>query len=132
MIVVPEVVNTEPGLAPSPSGVASLVLGGGGGMSRAGPVVGSRFGVPDASVVAALASELEGVVLSPLSEGPDTAAATKTPPRDITTSNPAHGSQDGIKRLWPGMTAVGRSRRERSAGADPNRAEGFERPFSRW
>ena len=132
VIVVPAVVITGPVLPLSLSGVASLVLGGGGGMSRAGPVVGSRFGVPEASVVAALASELEGVVLCPFSEGPDTAAATRTPPSDITRSNPAHGSHGGTKRLCPGMMAVGRSRRERSGGADPKRAEGFERPFSRW
>lgn len=98
VIVVPAVV--APGLAPafSSADVASLVLGGGGGMSRAGPVVGSKLGVPDASVVAALASEPEpdsdGALL-----GAETAAATSTPPSDITKSNPAHGNHGGSVRL---------------------------------
>lgn len=97
VIVVPPVVVTGLGSVPSVD-AASLVLGGGGGMSRAGPVVGSKLGVPDASVVAALASELDpdsdGALL-----GPETAAATSTPPSDITKSSPAHGNHGGSVRF---------------------------------
>ncbi len=110
----------------------SSLLGGGGGMSRAGPVVGSYIGVADAMVVAALVSELESAELSRFVGGPDTAAATSTPPSDIAASNPAHGTQAGTSRLWPGMIAVGRSRRARSACEPRGRAAGPERPFSRW
>ena len=118
------------GLSPSAADSASLFFGGGGGMSRAGPVVGSNAGVADASVVAALASELEADVLRPLLGGPDTAAATSTPRRDIATSSPAHGSHGGSVRLCPGMIAVGRSRLARSVAAE--RPAGLERFFSRW
>src|SRR5262249_7284596 len=83
-VLVPAAGGARVGLAVdvSEAGMSS-VRGGGGGMSRAGPVVGSKVGVPDASVVAALASELEGMV-RPVLAGPETAAATSTPPSDMT------------------------------------------------
>ena len=131
-IVVPVAVMT--GLpfesALSAAEVASLVLGGGGGMSRAGPLVGSKAGVPEVSVLAVLESALETGVLWPFSGGPETAAATSTPRIDITKSSPAHGNHAGIVRLLPGMIAVGMSRPDRSAAGD-ERTSGFERRFSR-
>ena len=100
VIVVPVVVVTGLGSTPSLDvlDARSLVAGGGGGMSRAGPVVGSKLGVPDASVVAALASDPDVGSDVPLA-GPETAAATSTPASDMTSSNAPHGSHGGSARL---------------------------------
>jgi hypothetical protein len=86
--------------------VAIDVLGGGGGMSRSGPVVGLAVGVAEVSVVAALGSDV-GVAVGALSEEA-TAAVTSTPAIDMTSSSTAHGSQGGNVRFFPGMIAVGR------------------------
>jgi hypothetical protein len=103
VIVVPVPVTTGAGatiaLGMTDVSSLSLVLGGGGGMSRAGPLVGSNVGAPEASVVAALVSELDVVALAGLIGGPDSAAATSTPRTDITRSRPAHGSHAGSVRL---------------------------------
>jgi len=132
----PEIVVPAAATAALPVGLsaverASLVLGGGGGMSRAGPLVGSKVGAAEASVVAAVVSELEVAPFWPLTGGPETAAATSTPRIDITKSSPAQGNHVGSARLWPGMIAVGMSRPARSA-ARAERTSGFERRLSRW
>jgi hypothetical protein len=114
------------------SSVATALGGGGGGMSRSGPVVGWAMGALEESVVAALGSVVDGEALTDVAEGAATVAATRTPPIDMTASMAVQGTHAGKRRLFPGTIAVGKWRRARSSEVAGRGGATSARGLSRW